>query len=408
MTNQAYELARSLAAYVLLVIAAGYMIVRSVQKAEDPARMVFKWVVTAVLVWLMLTQVGPMMVTNPVMGLPLTGVCSLALVIIWRRTIAMLVANPLGSLYDGGTQPPDPRPAYSVAYARQKQGRYLEAIDELRRQLRRFPTDVEGQMLLAQIQAENLNDLQAAELTIERFCAQSGHAAQNVAFALYSLADWHLKVGRDIDAAHRSLEKLIELLPETEFALGAAQRIAHLTSPEMLQEQDGGKKFRVPEGVQNLGLLREQTSLPTPEKAPAVQAAEYVRHLEEHPLDMEVREKLAVLYAEQFDRLDLATDQLEQMIQQPHQPGRLVVRWLNLLADLQVRGGASPDTVRVTLQRIIDRGPDNAAAEVARKRIELLNLEFKVKTKPQAVQLGTYEQNIGLKHGGPHGFRPAS
>ncbi len=85
------------------------------------------------------------------------------------------------------------------------------------------------------------------------------------------------------------------------------------------------------------------------------------------------------------------------MIQQPNQPARLVVRWLNLLADWQVRGGADYDTVRQTLQRIIDREPRLAAAEIARKRLELLKLEFKAKEKNQPVKLGVYEQNIGLK-----------
>src|SRR5690348_18087515 len=55
-------------------------------------------------------------------------------------------------------------------------------------------------------------------------------------------------------------------------------------------------------------------------------------HLEQHPLDTEAREKLAVIYADHYHRLDMATDELEQLIQQPNQPSRLVVRWLNLLA----------------------------------------------------------------------------
>jgi hypothetical protein len=73
------------------------------------------------------------------------------------------------------------------------------------------------------------------------------------------------------------------------------------------------------------------------------------------------------------------------------------VRWLNLLADLQVRSGVDYDTVRATLQRIVDLNPNLAAAENARKRIELLKLEMKGKQASASVKLGTYEQNIGLK-----------
>ena len=87
-------------------------------------------------------------------------------------------------------------------------------------------------------------------------------------------------------------------------------------------------------------------------------AAECVKHLEQHPLDTEAREKLAVIYADHYGRLDLAAGELEQMIAQPNQPGRLVVHWLNLLADLQIRRGAGFEVARQTLQRIVDRDPD--------------------------------------------------
>jgi len=93
---------------------------------------------------------------------------------------------------------------------------------------------------------------------------------------------------------------------------------------------------------------------------------------------------------------------LEQLIQQPNQPSRLVVRWLNLLADLQIRGGVDYETVRATVQRIVDRDPKAAAASVAQNRLATLKLELKAQQKNQAVKLGSYEQNIGLKQGLPH------
>ena len=98
------------------------------------------------------------------------------------------------------------------------------------------------------------------------------------------------------------------------------------------------------------------------EANPEQVAADYVKHLEQHPLDMEAREKLAVIYADHYGRLDMAAGELEEMIGQPNQPGRLVVHWLNLLADLQIRHGAGYETVEQTLQRIVDRAPDGAAA----------------------------------------------
>jgi tetratricopeptide (TPR) repeat protein len=262
-------------------------------------------------------------------------------------------------------------------------------------------------MLLAQIQAEDINDLQGAEITIERFLAQPDHAPANIAYALYSMADWHLAVGQDAEAARRDLEKLIALLPDSEFALGAAQRIAHLGNLDMVLSPHDRKKFEVVEGPKNLGLIRAREQDKPKETDPAKQAADYVKHLELHPQDTEAREKLAVIYADHYGRLDLATDQLEQMIGQPNQPGRLVVHWLNLLADIQIRSGADYETVKATLERIIDRAPELAAAGIARNRLAILKLEMKGKKTTEAVKMGTYEQNIGLKHGvGRGGIRP--
>ena len=126
-------------------------------------------------------------------------------------------------------------------------------------------------------------------------------------------------------------------------------------------------------------------------------AADYAKHLEEHPLDTETREKLAVLYATHYGRLDLATEELEQMIAEPNQPAKRVIHWLNLLADVQIKCSADYETVRQTLQRVIDRFPDIAGADLARARLAILKLELKANEKTQTVKLGIYEQNIGLK-----------
>jgi tetratricopeptide (TPR) repeat protein len=399
MTSHTGDIVRTVIMLTLIGSGVAYVVFRSIKKADDPARVIFKWVLTAVTVFIAI-RVGLPEVSKPdlsaMYGLAVILICAFALIVTWRHNLAGLVADPIGSLYDGGTTPPDPHPAYSVAMARQKQGRYLEAVAEIRKQLDRFPTDVEGQLLLAQIQAEDLKDLPAAEMTIQHFCEQPHHAPQNVVFALYSLADWHLKIGKDREAARRDLEKIIALLPDSEFALGASHRIAHLGGAEMLLPPSERRKFVVAEGAHNVGLMRNSEHLRPAEVDPGQVAADYVKHLEQHPLDTEAREKLAIIYTDHYGRLDLATDQLEQLIQEPNQPAKLVVHWLNLLADLQIRSGAAYDTIRETLQRIIDLDPAVAAAEVARRRLNLLKLELKGKQNSQDVKLGSYEQKIGL------------
>jgi tetratricopeptide (TPR) repeat protein len=404
MSSRIFETVGYAVALVSVVGAIGWFLYWCLKRSEEPSRLIFNWVVTVLVVGFLIRVVGPMASRGGyelIVFLPLLLGCAAVLIVIWRHHIADLVAKPFSNLYDGGSQEPIPQPAYSVARSLQKKGKYLEAALEIHKQLERFPTDVEGQLLLAQIQAEDLKDLPAAELTIQRFCEQPRHASQNVAFALYSLADWHLQITRDREAAQRDLEKIVSLFPESEFAVGAAHRIACLSNTEKLLSPHEGKKFVVTEGVRNLGLLRGTEHLRPEEADPAKLAAEYVKHLEQYPLDTEARERLAVIYADHYGRLDMATAELEQMIELPNQPGRLVVHWLNLLADLQIRRGAGFEAVQQTLQRIVDRDPNAAAAEIARKRLALLRLEMKSKEKSQAVKLGSYEQNIGLKRGLP-------
>ena len=97
----------------------------------------------------------------------------------------------------------------------------------------------------------------------------------------------------------------------------------------------------------------------------------------------------------------MATIELNQLIELPHQPGKQVAHWLNLLADLQVRHGANYETVRGTLEKIVERFPGLAAGEMARTRLDRLKLEFRIQKETPGMKLGVYEQNIGLKRGAP-------
>jgi tetratricopeptide (TPR) repeat protein len=331
-------------------------------------------------------------------GIPLTAVCGLVLAIIWRHNIASIVAKPFASLYDGGDMEIDPQPYYSISIAKRKKGKYTEAVAEIRKQLEKFPNDLEGQMMLAEIQVEDLNDLAGAELTIHRLCAQAGQPPRHIALALNALADWHLKFAQDREAARQALQQIVDLFPETELGLVAAQRIAHLAKTDMLVSPHDRQRIHVPEGVKNIGLLQSSRHLQPNATDPAKLAAEYVKHLEEHPQDTEARERLAVIYADHYRRLDLAADQLEQLINQPNQPGKQVVHWLNLLADLQLRHDAGYDTISQTLGRS-SNGIRPGRGGHRPQPLDLLKLELKAKQINQPVKLGTYEQNIGLKRG---------
>jgi hypothetical protein len=332
-----------------------------------------------------------------VFGLFYAMIFGALMAIVWVPPVVGFFGDMVGSIYTGGNDAPDPKPLLSIFHAKRAKGQYFEALAEIRRQLDKFPEDYECMLLLAELQAENLDDLPGADVTIHRLCRQPGLAPANIASALSRLADWHLSLTKDREAAQRVLEEIITLLPDTEMSLKAAQRIAHLAGTEALLAPAQRQTISVKKGEQRLGLVRDQGRLKLKETDQGQVAADYVKHLEQHPFDTEVREKLAVVYAGHFHRLDLALDQLEQLVQQPNHPPKQVVHWLNLMADLQVREGAPLEGVRDTLQRIVDIYPDLALAENARRRLDIVGLELKAKGKSRAVPLGQYEQNIGLK-----------
>ncbi len=408
MSGQTYQIVRGIIVLVLFALAIGWFMWRWLKGTRDPALLIFRWILTAgafVALFFGTAQAGkhfsqgsPMAILAVIYAL----VAGVFLALVWVPVITDFVARKIGSLYDGGDTEIEAKPYYSIFQAKRTKGKYYEALTEVRRQLDKFPTNFEGQMLLAELQAENLNDLPGAEVTVHRFCLQPGHPPLNTAYALNKLADWHLALAKDRDSARKELEKIIELLPDTEMALQAAQRIARLADTDTLLAPHQRQKVVVKKGVDNLGLLQAQDHLKPAETDPAQTAAEYVKHLEKHPLDTHAREKLAAIYAGHYHRLELAIDQLEQLVQQPNQPAKNVVRWLNKMADLQVQENAEFPLIRDTLKRIMDLYPDQAAGETARRRIETLRLEMRSKDKHRQVQLGVYEQNIGLKQKSPH------
>jgi tetratricopeptide (TPR) repeat protein len=388
--------------WLLLILGfIGWMLVRSLKRSEDPPKLIFKWIVTAVVLWFEFVVAVPDFIKGGIdglFGLVTALLCGLTMVLVWRGSITDMIAKPFASLYDGGDEPPEPKPYYSIALSKRKSSKPLEAIIAIREQLAKFPNDYEGVMLLANIQAEDMKDLQSTEITLRHFFDSPGAPPKQVAAALMQLADWHLKLAQDSDSARAALEKIIEKFPETELTLIAKQRIAHLGGTEkILLAAHDRQAMAVPEGIKNIGLLDSSKHLIPKETDPAEVARIYVKHLEKNPHDTEIREKLAIIYAEHYGRLDLATDELQQLIEHPDQPHKRVAHWLNLLADLQIRHGADHDTVRQTLERIVEKFPDLPVADIARSRLNRLKLEMKGKTETPNKKLGVYEQNIGLK-----------
>ena len=119
------ELVRNILFYGIVSLVLGSVVVVTTIKAEDPALMAFRWVLTVIVLVFMFLKALPSVMTAPIAGLQMVLLCGVVMAVTWRRALASIVANPIGNLFDGGNVPPEPRPAYSVAQARQKQGRLL-------------------------------------------------------------------------------------------------------------------------------------------------------------------------------------------------------------------------------------------------------------------------------------------
>jgi len=150
------------------------------------------------------------------------GVFGLSAFLVWRLT------KPIGAIFDGGDEPPEAAPFYHIANLCRKQGKYEEAMARIDQQLKIFPKDFEGQMLLAGIQAENLRDLSSAQNTVNHLLHQKCHSPETVAQALHKLADWHIQIGQDRASAQDVLVKIMDLFPNTELARAAYERLSHM------------------------------------------------------------------------------------------------------------------------------------------------------------------------------------
>jgi tetratricopeptide (TPR) repeat protein len=392
---------RGLMIFIVGLVMLVFLLIRWFRRTQDePRALVVKWGVSAGLIICMLVSLVPAIARGGWSGafmVPFVAFCGLVLAILWTPNVVGWFSQKIENLYTGGDVPPQPEPAYSTAEACRKRGQFQEAITHIQAQLEQFPSDVTGHLLLAEVQARDLRDLSAARQTIEGFCAQPGHAAENIWLALNSLAEWYLQYAQDIPSARQALEKIIELLPKSNPAQRAEQRLAMLANPENFHAIHDRTPIQLKAGCDRVGLLENSSSLKRPEEDPEKKAAELALQLEEHPQDQNAREQLAILYSNHYQNLSLATEQLEILIQHPQQSMKTRVRLLNLLADLQIRHAQSYDTVRQTLQRIIDLNPEAATAAQARQRLDYVRLDLKAKEKGRVVKLGTYEQNIGLK-----------
>jgi len=376
----------TLGAIGFLVWIASYCVPLFIRRA-DALRLIARWLFTfSCAAFVVHTGIISIKTGNLWPLMRSTLALAVVITVCWGHSIAGGFAGFLTSAFDGGNERVKAQPLYSAAEAKRKRGLIREAMYEVQAQLEKFPNDFRGQMLLAGIQAENANDLPGAEATIHRICSQPKHAPNQIAGALASLADWHLRLDQDVDAARAALEEIVQRFPETDLASRASNRLAHLADTATLVDS------RAPRTI----VMKPSTDVPIHKMDPAellpleldpeAEAARLSAHLTQFPSDTEARELLAKIYVNHYGRLDLASEQMDALINQPGELPRRVAQWMNLLADLQIRATGETELAAATLHRLIEQFPTHGFADVARQRLASLNLEVRRFQKDRVVK----------------------
>jgi len=264
-------------------------------------------------------------------------------------------------------------PMYSSAIAKMKFGKYSEAEWEIIRQLENAENDFNGWMLLAELHATQFKDLPEAEQIILEVCDQPNVKAPQVAVALHKLADWHLKIGNDPDAASRALQVITSRFPRSHLAHMAQLRLAQLPrTVEELREQRQARPVPLPA----LGDSFDESPADSPaaldSKAATALANQLSDRLKHNPNDVSVRERLARVLAEQLGNADLAIEQIELLLGMPESPDNKRADWLGLIAAWQLKFKHDSDTARQIMERLIRAFPNSPQAMAAQRRLALM------------------------------------
>ncbi|MEC9080339.1 MAG: hypothetical protein VYE44_01080 [Verrucomicrobiota bacterium] len=395
--------------YGVFIAVVIYFIRKQIKKPDkDPLKVIVKWTVSLMFLTFMgfsaLTAKGlSFLIVFIVIILP----GSILLGLWWTPAISEWMASPITNALTGDSRLSYNKPEYGVANARRNRGQYLEAVEAVNEELAKHPGNFDGLMLKASIQAENLGDLESATETVQEAIECEEQLSYRLPVALNKIADWQLRLAGDPGAARRTLRQILEALPESQAAQFAAQRLASLDSSEeteaavvdfnesyqkLVEESAGNEDFTSPLELPKAIETNQQ-------QAGDKSLANYLRRVALHPDSVGNREELAALYLGHANQPVKAAEQYEHLLALPGTTIHQKAAWLNRIADIQVKNGESHETVRATLERVVALDPKAAPAVRAQQRISYLNIELRgAKRNSTKLQLGNYEQDIGLKN----------
>jgi hypothetical protein len=279
-------------------------------------------------------------------------------------------------------------PSYARALAKLQFRKFAAAEQEVLQELDRCQDDYEGWMMLAGMYANHFGEVLEADLTVRELCEQPNLSGAQIALALHRLADWHLKLADDPARAREALQTIIHKLPDTHFARMAQQQIDQLPrNREELREQREHKPLRLPVLKDPLDESAAASAAPVDRAEAARQANQLAERLRQDPNEVAVREKLAVVLAEQLQKADLGIEQLELLLAMPDQPEAKTAHWLSLMAAWQIRYRQDWAAAGPLLERLVRDYPQSPQAFLAQRHLNLHQVELRLRPTPPAPQL---------------------
>ena len=391
----------------VLLIPLLYFIWKQIKNPNnDPVKVIVRWVITLMAVFFVFY--GPAQSGGGIgliFVLLLMIPCLVLIGLMWAPAIGNWVASPITNAMTGDSRESYNKPEYGIAIARRKRGRYVEAIEAIDVQLAKYPGNLDGLMLKATIEAENLGDLSAAAATIQETLSDQGQLNYRLPVALNKMAEWQLTIAGDPDAARRTLQQIRTAQPNSQAAQLAAQRLASLDSSE--ESESAGVDFnasyqKLVEEAAQKDDFTSPLELPKAIELNQQQAHEKafqtcLSRVEAHPDSINNREELAALYLGEGKEPAMALKQYEYLLALPGTTIHQKTAWLNKIADIQLKSGESYETISSTLEQIIALDPRAAPAARAQQRISYLPIELRsANRKTKRLKLGSYDDELGL------------
>ncbi len=363
---------------------------------------VFRWMLSIdgllLLIWVVVPYTfnsGPFGVIIGVAGMAFCGI--LMSMAITPALIGPLIGAFTGEL-DGSNAGSRKEPLYSMALALRNRSEPHKAIEAIAEQLEEFPHDFEGMMLMAEIEAHDLKSMPAARETLEELLEKGKFPKGRKSYILTTLADWELELARNPERARAAFLRIVNLFPDSEIARKAQQRLLRLPTSSALSDKDVTRLHTLPS---QRSAADQAAIADTAGVAPEAEAGILIQRLTEHPEDDEARERLAEIYARHYKRVDMAADQLEQLISDPRQPREDTVRRLNQLARYYLNYALDGDAARVCLHRIVNMFPGASAAELAYVESQTIPSTEALRRESGAIPMVEAEKDLGLKRRPP-------